>query len=92
MTDRENNNKAMNSFFIGALSIFFSIYFVVNYYVGLHFFRSVQSLIEPYSLIYWVGYALLAMSLFVARLTQCQNPVMNIKLKITRFCNWLQSL
>lgn len=68
MTDRENNNKAMNSFFIGALSIFFSIYFAVNYYVGLHFFRSVQSLIEPYSLIYWVGYALLAMSLFVARL------------------------
>src|SRR5674476_594045 len=24
--------------------------------------------------------------------TQCQNPVMNVKLKITRFCNWLQSL
>ena len=24
--------------------------------------------------------------------TQYQNPVMNIKLKITRFCNWLQSL
>jgi len=25
-------------------------------------------------------------------LTQYQNPVMNVKLKITRFCNWLQSL
>jgi hypothetical protein len=25
-------------------------------------------------------------------MTQYQNPVMNIKLKITRFCNWLQSL
>ena len=24
--------------------------------------------------------------------TQYQNPVMNVKLKITRFCNWLQSL
>ena len=24
--------------------------------------------------------------------TQCQNPVMNVKLKITRFCNWLKSL
>ena len=23
---------------------------------------------------------------------QYQNPVMNVKLKITRFCNWLQSL
>ena len=25
-------------------------------------------------------------------MTQYQNPVMNVKLKITRFCNWLQSL
>jgi len=24
--------------------------------------------------------------------TQYQNPVMNVKLKIARFCNWLQSL
>jgi hypothetical protein len=24
--------------------------------------------------------------------TQYQNPVMNLKLKITKFCNWLQSL
>jgi predicted MPP superfamily phosphohydrolase len=68
MTDRESNNKKMNSFFIGFLGIFFSIYVAVNYYVGLHFFRSVQSLIEPYSLFYWGGYTLLAMSLFVARL------------------------
>jgi len=26
------------------------------------------------------------------KVTQYQNPVMNVKLKITRFCNWLQSL
>ena len=29
---------------------------------------------------------------FCPNWTQYQNPVMNIKLKITRFCNWLQSL
>ncbi len=68
MTDREKNNKTMHPLFIGALSIFFSVYLAVNYYVGLHFFRSVQSLIGPYSLFYWAGYAFLAISLFVARL------------------------
>ena len=30
--------------------------------------------------------------LLVVIRTQYQNPVMNVKLKITRFCNWLQSL
>jgi len=36
--------------------------------VGLRFFQSIQSLIEPYSLFYWGSYAFLATSLFAARL------------------------
>jgi len=68
MTDKEENNRIMSPFFIGILTIFFSIYIAVNYYVGLHFFRSAQDLIEPYSFFYWAGYAFLAVSLFVTRL------------------------
>ncbi len=68
MTEREKNNRAISPFFIGALIVFFSIYLAVNYYVGFRFFQSVQNLIEPYSSFYWAGYAILAISLFVARL------------------------
>lgn len=68
MTDRGRNNGAISPFFIGALIVFFLIYLAVNYYVGLHFFKSLQSLIGPYSFFYWAVYALLAVSLFAARL------------------------
>jgi uncharacterized protein len=68
MKDRGRNSGAISPFFIGALIIFLSIYLAINYYVGLHFFQSVQSLIEPYSSFYWAAYALLAVSLIAAKL------------------------
>lgn len=68
MTDKGRNNGRINLLFPGILIIFVSIYVAGNYYVGLRFFQSVQSLIEPYSLFYWSGYAFLATSLFAARL------------------------
>ena len=68
MTDKRRNNGKTGLLFPAILTIFISIYFAGNYYVGLRFFQSIQSLIEPYSLLYWSGYAFLAISLFVARL------------------------
>jgi uncharacterized protein len=70
MKDKGNNNRTISSFFIYALIIFLSIYPIVNYYVGLHFFQSFQNLIEPYSLFYWVSYAFLAFSLLAARISR----------------------
>ncbi len=68
MTGNGRNNGAINPFFIGAFIVFFSIYLAVNYFVGFHFFKSVQNLIEPYSFFYWAAYTLLAISLFAAKL------------------------
>lgn len=68
MKDNGKNNRAISPFFIGALIVFFSFYLAVNYYVGLHFYKSLQNFIEPYSLFYWAAYALLAVSLFAAKL------------------------
>lgn len=68
MTDKKRNNGKTGLLFPAILTIFISIYFAGNYYVGLRFFQSIQSLIEPYSLLYWSSYAFLAISLFAARL------------------------
>ena len=68
MTDKRRNNGKTGLLFPAILTIFISIYVIGNYYVGLRFFQSIQSLIEPYSLFYWSGYALIATSLFAARL------------------------
>lgn len=68
MTDERRNNGKTGLLFPAILTIFISIYAAGNYYVGLRFFQSIQSLIEPYSLFYWSGYAFLAISLFAARL------------------------
>ena len=68
MTGNGRNNGAINPFFIGAFIVFFSIYLAVNYFVGFHFFKSVQNLIEPYSFFYWAAYTLLAISFFAAKL------------------------
>jgi len=68
MTEKGRNNGRISLLFLGILIIFVSIYAAGNYYVGLRFFQSIQSLVEPYSLFYWSGYALLATSLFAARL------------------------
>jgi uncharacterized protein len=68
MTGKRRNNGRISLLFLGILIIFVSIYVAGNYYVGLRFFQSIQSLIGPYSLFYWSGYALLATSLFTARL------------------------
>ena len=54
--------------FPDVFTIFVSIDAAGNYYVGLRFFQSIQSLIEPYSLFYWSGYAFLVISLFAGRL------------------------
>jgi predicted MPP superfamily phosphohydrolase len=74
MTDKGKNSRTRSPFLIGAFAIFFSIYLAVNYYVGLHFFRSIGSLIEPYSLFYWGIYAFLAVSLFLAKLARRVFP------------------
>lgn len=68
MTDKRRNNGKTGLLFPAIFTIFVSIYVTGNYYVGLRFFQSIQSLIEPYSFFYWSGYALLAISLFAARL------------------------
>jgi predicted MPP superfamily phosphohydrolase len=68
MADKGKNKKTKGPFFISVLTVFFLIYLAINYYIGLHFLRSVQDLIEPYSLFYWAAYAFLAVFLFVAKL------------------------
>lgn len=68
MTDNGKKNKKLSLLFLGVLSIFISIYVAGNYYVGLRFFQSLKNLIEPYSLLYWTCYSLLATSFFASRL------------------------
>ncbi|WP_243466496.1 metallophosphoesterase [Methanosarcina mazei] len=68
MTDKRGNNGKTGLLFPAIFTIFVSIYAAGNYYVGLRFFQSIQSLIEPYSLFYWSGYAFLVISLFAGRL------------------------
>lgn len=68
MTERRKNSRKNSPFFIGALIVFFSFYLAVNYYVGLHFYKTLQDFIGPYYLFYWAAYAFLAVSLFAAKL------------------------
>jgi len=68
MTDNGKKNKKISLPFLGVLSIFILIYVAGNYYVGLRFFQSLKNLIEPYSLLYWTCYSLLATSFFASRL------------------------
>jgi Predicted phosphohydrolases len=68
MTDNGKKNKKISLLFLGVLSIFIAIYVAGNYYVGLRFFQSLKTLIEPYSLLYWTCYSLLATSFFASRL------------------------
>jgi predicted MPP superfamily phosphohydrolase len=68
MTDKGKKNKKVNLIFLGFLSIFISIYAAGNYYIGLRFFQSFKSLIEPHYLLYWAGYLFLAASFFTSRL------------------------
>lgn len=68
MPDRDRNKGTINPFFIGVLIVFVSIYLAANYYVGLHYFKSLRILIGPYSFFYGATYVLFAASLFAARL------------------------
>jgi len=68
MTNKERNNGRIRSLFLGIVTIFISVYFAGNYYVGLRFFQSIEGFIEPHSFLYWTGYTLLAISMFAARL------------------------
>lgn len=68
MADKGRSRGRVNLLFLGILIIFISIYTAGNYYVGLRFFQSIQSLIEPHSLLYWGGFSFFATSLFAARL------------------------
>lgn len=70
MTDKGKNRRTRSPIFMGVFIIFFLIYLIANYYVGLHYFRSIESFIEPYSLFYWVIYAFSAVSLLVAKLAR----------------------
>lgn len=68
MTDKRRNNGKKGLLFPAIFTIFISIYAAGNYYVGLRFFQSIQSLIEPNSLFYWSSYAFFTISLFAVRL------------------------
>lgn len=68
MKDKGKKNKKISLLFLCVLSVFISIYVAGNYYVGLRFFQSLKNLIEPYSLLYWTCYSLLATSFFASRL------------------------
>lgn len=74
MTEAGKNNGGVRSLFLIILIIFVSIYVAGNYYVGLRFFQSIQSFIEPYSFLYWTGYLFLAISLFAAKLGKRVYP------------------
>jgi predicted MPP superfamily phosphohydrolase len=74
MAETGRNNGKINLLFPAIFIIFISIYAAGNYYVGLRFFQSMQSLIGPHSLFYWSGYTLLATSLLVARLGKRLYP------------------
>jgi predicted MPP superfamily phosphohydrolase len=63
----------MNSFFL-MVSVFFLFYAVGNYYIGLRFFQSFRSIIEPYTLFYWCGFILLAVSKLVGRMGRNKFP------------------
>jgi predicted MPP superfamily phosphohydrolase len=63
----------MNSFFL-MVSGFFLFYAMGNYYVGLRFFQSFRSIIEPYALFYWCGFILLAVSKLVGRIGRNKFP------------------
>jgi predicted MPP superfamily phosphohydrolase len=57
----------MNSFFL-ILSVVFLFYTAGNYYIGLRFFQSFRNMIEPYTVLYWVGYIFLAITKIVGRI------------------------
>lgn len=67
-SDKRSNKRRISLLFLCVFIIFISIYFAGNYYVGLRFFQSIQSLIEPYSVLYWTGYSFLSISLFAVKL------------------------
>lgn len=68
MPIKVKKNKKTSLLFLGVLGIFTSIYIAGNYYVGLRFFQSTESFIEPYSMLYWTFYTFLAISLFISRM------------------------
>lgn len=63
----------MNSFFL-MMSTFFLIYAAANYYVGLRFFQSFRSILEPYLLFYWIGFTILAIAKLVGRVGRNKFP------------------
>lgn len=63
----------MNSFFM-VLGIIFLLYAAGNYYIALRFFQCLRSIIEPYSLFYWGGYTLVALTKIVARIGRKNFP------------------
>ncbi|RXA21913.1 metallophosphoesterase [Methanosarcina sp. MSH10X1] len=74
MTETGKNSRRASSLFLAILIIFVSIYTAGNYYVGLRFFQSIQSFIEPYSFLYWTGYFFLAISLIAVKLGKRIHP------------------
>lgn len=65
----ERIEKQMNSVF-WMVSIFFLVYAAGNYYIGLRFFQSFHSIMEPYALLYWSVYIFLAVSKLVGRIAR----------------------
>ena len=59
---------SMNSSMIGFLSVFFTVYAAANFYVGYRLLHAFRSWLEPYVLVYWLGYVMIAASPFIARL------------------------
>jgi hypothetical protein len=63
----------MNSFIL-ILSVLLLIYAAGNYYIGLRFFQAFRSIIEPYTVLYWSGYTILAISKLVGRIGRIKFP------------------
>ncbi|MDF2634933.1 MAG: metallophosphoesterase [Pelosinus sp.] len=63
----------MNSFF-RIIGVFLLIYAVGNYYIGLRFLQAFRNIIEPYTLIYWCGFILLAITKLVGRIGRNKIP------------------
>ncbi|AJQ28922.1 metallophosphoesterase [Pelosinus fermentans] len=63
----------MNSYIL-ILSVLLLIYAAGNYYIGLRFFQSFRSIVEPYTVLYWSGYTFLAISKLVGRIGRIKFP------------------
>jgi len=63
----------MNLLFVGLIGLFFLIYGAGHFYIGSRLLQCFSSALTPYVGIYWVGFAVLALSPFMARMIKRGN-------------------